>query len=287
MASTEELSYAYLDSHPNEAARVLERLAPQDCAAFLNATPLRLAVPVLRRMLALNAARCLERLDTSAAAGLLQGIGPQAGAAVLRHLPEPRRAPLIAQLATPTAVALRLLLSYSADTVGGWMDPHVLAVPADLPVSAVLDRVKQSEPELVGDIYVLDQDQRLRGVVDVADLLRIDGRDPVTRISRAAPPTLPARSPLGAVREHAGWTDHRVLPVVERGERFVGVLAYAVLIRVLTRDAQAHAPPSPGTFGGIVGSYWRGVSGVIEAAIEMLPVAPPQASSVPAHDDQR
>ena len=61
MASTEELSYAYLDSHPNEAARVLERLAPQDCAAFLSATPLRLAVPVLRQMLALNAARCLER----------------------------------------------------------------------------------------------------------------------------------------------------------------------------------------------------------------------------------
>ena len=287
MASTEELSYAYLESHPGEAARVLERLAAQDCAAFLGATPRRLAVPVLRQMLALNAARCLERLDDSLAAGLLHGIGAQAGAAVLRHFPEPRRAPLIAQLPTPTAMAFRLLLSYSADTVGGWMDPRVLAVPTDFAASAVLERVRLAEPEFIGDIYVLDQDQRLRGTVDVSDLLRVEGRDPVARSMRAAPHSLPARSPLAAVRDHAGWIDYRVLPVVERGERFVGVLTYAVLLRALTRNARTQVSASADSFGGVVGSYWRGVSGMIEAAIELLPVAVPQPTRAQADGDQR
>lgn len=286
MASTEELSYAYLDAHPAEAARVLEHLAPQDCAAFLATTPVRLAAPVLRQMLPLIAARCLERLDDIVASGLLHALGPQTGAALLRHLPEPRRAPLLAQLSTTTAIAFRLLLSYSADTVGGWMDPHAPALPAAVLVRDAIDSARQSEHGVGGDLYVLDKDQRLRGTVELAELLRANPADPLSRLMRAAEGALPARAPLAAVRGHAGWNEHRVLPVVERGNRFVGTLTYSVLVRALARDAQARGTATPEAFAGLARTYWRSVSGMMEAVIEMFPVATARLSLERADDDE-
>jgi magnesium transporter len=70
MASSEELSYAFLETHPADAARVLERLAATEAAALLQAAPLRIASPVLRQMLPLSGARCLEQLDDDQIAGL-------------------------------------------------------------------------------------------------------------------------------------------------------------------------------------------------------------------------
>ena len=57
MASSEELSYAFLEAHPADAARVLERLAATEAGALLQSAPLRLAAPVLRHMLPLSGAR--------------------------------------------------------------------------------------------------------------------------------------------------------------------------------------------------------------------------------------
>lgn len=272
MASTEELSYAYLDAHPAEAARVLERLTTTDCAAFFAATPTRLAVPVLRQMLPLIAARCLERLDDETASGLLRGVGPQAGAAMLRHVPEARRAPLLGQLATTAAIAFRLLLSYSADTVGGWMDPHALAVPAEATVREALEHVRRADAKTAGELYVLDNDQRLGGAVALPELLRADTDHRLGGIARPAPHALPARAPLTAVRNHRGWEEHRALPVVERGERFVGVLSHGVMMRALARDTGRQGTPAPEAFVGLARTYWRGVSGVIEAAVGVIPV---------------
>lgn len=286
MASSEELSYAYLDAHPAEAARVLEHLASQDCAAFLAATPVRLAAPVLRQMLPLIAARCLERLDDAAASALLNALQPQVGAAVLRHLPEPRHAPLLAQLSTTAAIAFRLLLSYSADTVGGWMDPHALALPSDVPVRDAIERVRQTEHGFGGDLYVLDRNQQLRGIVELAGLLRANSTDPVSRVMHAAECSLPARAPLAAVRDHYGWNGYRVLPVVERGNRFVGTLAYGDLIRALARDAQARGTPTPAAFAGLARTYWRSVSGMMEAVIQIVPVAAVGPSRAQADGDQ-
>lgn len=272
MPSNEELSFTYLEAHPADAARVLERLALPDSAAFLAATPMRLAAPVLRQMLPLIAARCLERLDDATASGLLHGMGAQAGAAVLRHLPEPRYAPLLAQLPTTAAIAFRLLLSYSADTVGGWIDPRAAALPADLPVRDALERVRRSEEDSFGDVYVLDNVQRLRGAVELAVLLRTGPDESLERIMRPAPYVLPARAPLAAVRDHVGWNEYRVLPVVERGERFVGVLNYRVLVSALAHDAHKRDTAAPDTLTGLTHTYWRGVSGMIETLVALLPV---------------
>ncbi len=92
MAISQELSYAFLESHPVDAARVLERLAAAESGALLQSAPVRLAAPVLRHMLPLPGARCLEQLNDDVITGLLRGTGAQAGVALLRYFGAERRA---------------------------------------------------------------------------------------------------------------------------------------------------------------------------------------------------
>ncbi|MFH1602861.1 MAG: hypothetical protein ABIH03_03025, partial [Pseudomonadota bacterium] len=129
MPSSEDLTYAFLEAHPAEAARVIERRAPASAAALLQTAPRRLTAPVLRQMLPLAGARCLERLDDADTVGLLRGVGAQAGVALLRYLAAERRARLLRQLPTALTVAYEMLLGYPEDAVGAWMDPRVLALP--------------------------------------------------------------------------------------------------------------------------------------------------------------
>ena len=90
VAEPVSLSLAFLEAHPGDAARVLERLAPNVAADLLKSIPQRLAAPVARQMLPLFSARAMDKLADDSAVGLLRAMGPQAGVALLRQMPTTR-----------------------------------------------------------------------------------------------------------------------------------------------------------------------------------------------------
>jgi len=274
MDSREELSYAFLETHPVDAARVLERLPPASAAALLQAAPQRLATPVLRQMLPLAGARCLEQLDDSEAAGLLHGIGAQAGVALLRYVGAERRSRLLARLPTALSLAYELLLGYPEGTVGACMAPHTLAFPADMTCGEALERVRQADAGLTADPFVIDRNQRLLGYIELADLLRAQAALPLKRLVRASPHRLPAQAMLAGLRDHPGWREASILPVVEQGERLVGALTHTALQRALSL-APLHPTPhhAEDALVSVARTYWFGVSTLIEALVGLLPAS--------------
>jgi len=273
---TEVLSFAFLESHPAEAAKVLERLAPQSVSALVSEAPARLVAPVLRAMLPPFVARCLEPLPDEPVSGLLRSMGPQAGVAVLHYLTESRRNALLAQLPTGMGMAFRLLLGYPQDTVGAWMDPRVVVLAGDTPAEPALRRLREAQGEIDTVVFVVGAGQRLEGLVDLPDLLRAPPGQLLARSMRPIRFTLPARGSIHGVADHAGWDDFQLLPVVERDDRFVGALDRGVMARAVMRNRQVQ--PQAGfsdVFANLAGGYWLGVSSLIQLAVEMLPVAAP------------
>lgn len=272
MASSEDLTYAFLEAHPADAARVLERLVPTSAAALLQSVPLRLTSPVLRQMYPLAGARCLELLDDTETVGLLRGVGAQAGVALLRHLAAERRTRLLTQLPTTLTLAYELLLGYPEGTVGAWMDPRALALPSTMTVGESLERVRRADESLIADPYVIDHNQRLLGYVELADLLRANPTTTLAQRVRSSPHRLPTQALLTGLYEHPGWHEASTLPVVERGDRLVGALTHAALQRALaieqSKPIQRHTED---TLAGIAGAYWFGVSSLIQALVNLLP----------------
>lgn len=276
MTGSEDLSFAFLESHPSDAARVLERLAPKNVAHLLSDAPARLVAPVLRAMLPPHVARCLESVADDTVSGLLRAMGPQSGAAVLHYATESRRNALLAQLPTAMGMAFRLLLGYPQDTVGAWMDPRGVAMPADTPVDVALARLREAQGEVDSCVFVIGPQQRLIGLADLVALLRAAPDMPLSKVMRKVPYALPARASMYAVQSHAGWDDSQVLPVVERDARFVGALDRGVLARALQRNRQAEPEGRYGDMAAsLAGGYWSGVSGLIQLVVALIPVAPP------------
>lgn len=269
MPSARGLTLAYLENHPDDAARVLERLSTADAAALLATLPVRLGAPVIRQMLALHAARCLEMLPPNATVGIVAALGTQSGAAVLRYLSPAQRHGVLEQVPTANAIALRLVLGYPEDTVGAWMDPQAPAFAPDTPIKTVTERLRDIETT-VDYIYVVTPDHRLSGLVSLHAVLRAGPNLALAQLMQPAPYRLPARAAITAVQGHDGWIHTYVLPVVEQHDRFVGVLNYTALSRTRRKPQSIIPGITNDTLAGAGVNYWRAFSGLVQMVVSLL-----------------
>jgi Mg/Co/Ni transporter MgtE len=276
MADPERLTLSYLDAHPGDAARVLERMPAPDCAALFVRVPARVAAPVLSAMLPTAAARQLGALDDQPTMALLAALGPQAAVTILRHVAEPRRLRLLEGLPTATALTSRLLLDYEEDAVGAWTDPEVTALLPETRVEEALERVRNDDAERVERVYVVDTEQKLIGMLELAALLRAPASSRIGDLSPRRPAVIAANTPLAGAASHRGWGGSATMVVVDRSGRLIGVLRREALMRALARGPAAQAAAAEATVvGSLARGYWGAVSGLFAACLAALPGARP------------
>lgn len=283
MADPVTLTHAFMRAHPAEAARVLESVPAAAAAALFAEAPARLGAGVLAAMFPGAAAQSLELLDDERALELLAALGAQPAAALLRHLNEERRVRLIGGLPTATALASRLLLAYPEDSAGAWANPAVIALPPGTHAAEALERVRLTDAE-VQEVLVINAGQQLLGRVAVATLLRAPPATALDSLLSPAAGVLAAQTPLVGALSHPAWEQVSGLPVVESGDRLIGVLTRAALTQAL-RGLQA--PATPATDETVIGlaarGYWAAVSGIVAATLSLLPAAGP----IQADSDER
>ena len=272
------LSLAFMRSHPTQAARVLESLPVAAAAALFDRAPARLGAGVLAAMLPRSAARCVSALaESDRALELLAYMGTQPTVAILRHLPEPRRGALVAGLPTAAALATALLLGYTEDTLGAWADPDVVTLPPDLPVAEALGRLRLTagaQPL----VFVTGAERQLAGTIGLLGLLRAPAGAKLATLMQRPGAVLRAHAPLSGAAAHPGWESASLLPVVEPGERLVGVLTRDALARALRQAAPPAAAASATTVPALlIRGYWQTLSGLFESALVLLPRVPPVA----------
>jgi len=283
MADAELLTQAFIDAHPFDAARELATLPANEAAALFHRVPPRLGGPVLAAMLPPTAARVLDALDNDRAMALLASIGVQPAVAVLRHMPDPRRGRLIEGLPTAVAVASRMLLGYPEDSVGAWTDPDIVALPPETKVGDAIARVRVATTD-IARVHVIGPGERLLGTSELAALLRAQETAQLGSVVGEPPDVLAAVSSLSGAATHRGWNVTASLPVVERGDRLVGVLRRATLARALRRSAaDARARQHETLSEVLASSYWDALSGVISATMTLLPSARPVKGSADDH----
>jgi len=236
--------------------------------------PARTGSAVLAAMLPQWGARCVEVLDEGRALELLTPMGTQPTVALLRHLPEQQRGVLIAGLPTATALASKLLLGYSDDTLGAWADPDVVTLGAQTRVGDALERMRRTQ-STYPLVLVTDPGQCLVGVVTLTALLQAPVGASLATLMRPADAVLVANAPLSGTPAHPGWQQSSILPVVEPGDRLVGVMTRDALARALRRR-------EPSTAGNVnaglpelfAHSYWQALAGLLESGLTLLPRVP-------------
>ncbi len=276
----QRLARAFLEEHPSEAARALERMPVEQRAAIVRDLPAATA-PALQRMVAQSAAECLSRLMAQEAAPALQRLPLDTLIAILRRMPEEIAHQVIRGLPAETQESLRRVLRSPEGTAGALMDPAVLALPDDITVGEARIRLRRESKGLLHYLFVVGRDGRLVGVLDIPELMRARPRDDIRSVMHQRVERLPAWTPAAAIRVHPGWRSFHAMPVTDDDGRLIGAIRYQTLRR-LEQDAESgRGPQGASVAAGALGELFHiGVAGLIEGVAsaasprESRPAAP-------------
>ena len=223
MTKVPVLTIAYLERLPESAANVIAGMRPQDAAALFETLPTRIVTPIVEKMEKWPAALCLQHLSMENTAAILGEISYQDATVLLRLTPAERREAILAQLSSRLARDLKESLRYPRNCVGAWMD---LSVPSLSLNATVKDAVSVARAGPVGDsIFVVDNDQRLAGVVRAETLLRHSAGTRLADIIQTGLKPLFSRTLLREAAVEPAWNEFLRLPVAGRNGQLLGALS--------------------------------------------------------------
>lgn len=271
----------FVNAQPDEAARLLEIHAPQGVSAFVDRIPDPLSSKVLASMLPRPAAKCLEELPDQTVARYLAGLPAETVAAILRHMTRARVEAITPALPRILGFHVGLLLRYPRNTVGAWMTPAAPTLPEDCTVGEALRRLRDDDQHDQPEIYLLDDEKRLRSLVPLGTLIWSEPETPVSRLAVPVSYRLAASSALAAAADNAGWDVADRLPVVDGANQLVGMLRHLGLRAALSSEET----PSPhseqaASLGELeLATLWyQGMAAALNAALARKDSSPQSAT---------
>ena len=237
MSAEAALNERFLLDYPREAARELETMAADEGAALLAAAAPRAAVRAWQALAPDVARAVLERLPDPVAAQLLAESEPAASVAVLAQLDAAERRRRLDQLDAQVARELAELASYPEESAGRLMDPRVSPLRAGSSVADALARLRAIPRSGLRELFVVDDEGRLAGRVDIQDLAVAEPSASLREITHgviAAVKDLDPREDVVAALQHHPIT---TLPVLNHAGRFLGVIRQPELVAALEKEA--------------------------------------------------
>ena len=279
MRSEELLATAFFQTHPDDAARVLELTPAQEAAALLETIEPDAAAAVVGRMATPSSASFLAAMNPEPAAAILSELPMDTAVRLLRQMDTAVQETLLGWLPDRMANPARLLLQYPENTAGALMDPMATAIPEDVAADQVHLLIRNDPEGVFYYIYVVDRGHKLTGVLDLRQLMRADPSAPVSSFMHTDLTTLPAGMDLATLLRHPGWRDFDALPVVDEKGIFLGMIRQR-LIRQMSQSAAAegHSMESWEVLLALGELYWIAVGEFLELLLQPV-------SRIPAREN--
>jgi len=194
-----------------EVVHTMDDEAAADALAYMQAS---LAAGILEDTPASDGARYLDKMDPDDAVDILQELDKPVADAILAELP-PRR-----------AAALSKLALYDAETAGGLMTTRVVRIPDGWTVAEAVKRIRSSkdDDDKFFYVYCVDDRGRLTGVVNLRDLLLAEPDTPIADIMNRDLVAIRVGMDQEDVAREFDRYDHVALPVLDEGDRLLGVV---------------------------------------------------------------
>lgn len=231
------LTHRFLLDYPQEAARLFEAMPTDDAAALLAAQPPHAALRAWQSLSPDVALDVLGQLPEALAHRLLAEAEPVASVAVLSQLGAADRQTWLHKLDPEVARELAGLLDYPEDSAARMMDPRVSPLRSGMTVAEALERLRQIRRSGLRELFVVDDEGRLAGRVEVQDLALAARELPLADITRGVVAFVSDLDPREDVVERLQTHPISALPVVNLGGRFLGVIRQAELMDAVEEEA--------------------------------------------------
>jgi len=159
--------------HPADIGHILNQMTAADRNEVLQQLDVETAADALAEAEEDVQVDALRTMDEERAADILEEMPADEAADVLGDLDKARREELLDHMEEEDREDVEELLPYGDETAGGLMTNEFVALPEVLTATQTIDYLRNLAPnaETIYYIYVLDPDERLRGVISLRDLI--------------------------------------------------------------------------------------------------------------------
>ena len=257
MRVEDQLTLKFIQLHPVESSRQLERLDSQTAAGMLTSLPVPDVSTVLGCCQPSLAARILEHVTVEQATGVVSELPASTAYVVFRQLSPELQNQMIERLGPVHGPRFRRALIQPRQTAGSLADPRVVTLPPDVTVAQGIQLLKRNPRQALYYVYVVDRDAKLEGVVTLKQLLMVDPEDYIATVMNDQVFSLPASLTNDELVGHPHWQQHPTLPVVDQDGVFLGVLRYRTLQQVIE---EMQSRRDPGNLPSALIQLWEAYS---------------------------
>jgi magnesium transporter len=212
--------------HPADIADIVEQLNPQQRAEVIEALDVETAADTIEEMEDEERAAVIDSLDEERAADILEEMDPDEAADVLGDLSDEKSEDLLEHMEPEEAADVKELLAYGDETAGGLMTPDYIAIQATMTCEQTIERLRELAPkaETIYYVYVLDDDERLVGVISLRDLIVADPETHIADVMVRSVRYVHTSDHLDEVAHTINRYNLLALPVVDDEEKLAGII---------------------------------------------------------------
>lgn len=243
LTAEQKLIDEYFNLFPDEAARLLSNFKEDEIIEYLKQLPSEVSVRTFSRINPDVAAYLILKFSDDFFIKIFSSLDPNLAARLLSRLDKTDAKNKLLLLPSGLTKELQELMSYPSDTAGTIIDTKVTTFYAEDKVKEVLKRVRGLKDRRIVNIYVINSENVLIGVIPLQHIAVSDLKETLNNLISGKPIAINAMAPLEDVVTL--MEEHRLinLPVVDINNKLLGVIRYNTLVQTakedVTEDVQA------------------------------------------------
>ena len=243
-----------------EALRIMINLPLEDKIDLLNSISNTEQEKLIESLSEQSLNQILSGMDPDDLTDFIQSVSPEVRKAAWNSLSEKAKKETL------------FLLRFDEDDAAGLMTPRYLAVRAGITVAQTLHFVRKSakEVETVYYIYILDELQRLQGVVSLRELLMADDNIPVNTIMETNYISVHEETDQEEVAKTLETYDLIALPVVDSRNQLLGIVTFDDIIDVIREEHTEDTYKMGGMTGNIDRYLDSSIWGLVKKRVPWL-----------------
>ncbi len=237
--SDKELSDFLQLLHPADIADLIEGAEPEVVERIFRLLPPEKASQVIPEVEDWYRAQIIKNLSHNQLVQIVDQMPSDEAVDLVSELPPEEARRILQEIEEEDSERLRQLLRYPEESAGGIMQTELVSVRANATVEEVIEEIRKKREEVkdLHYVFVVDEDNRLVGVLDLSRLLLADAQQRVSELMKTDVIKVRVDMDQEQVAEMFRRYNLFILPVVDKEGRLVGRITADDVFEVMADEA--------------------------------------------------
>lgn len=247
--TADETSDNLQNLHPADLADILEDLDKEDRVSVIENLDEDVAAETIAEADSETQIQIIEDLDTERASDIIEEMDPDEAADLLQDINQDRAKEILDHMDLDEASDVRKLLEHDEFTAGGIMTTEYISIYDDFTIANTISHLRliAADVENIYYMYVLDNEDRLKGIISIRDLLSNNPNALVADVMEKDIVSVNASTPQEEVASLISKYNYIAMPVVNDKQQILGVITIDDIVDVMEEETNEDIMKMAGT----------------------------------------